>query len=81
MEFLVHKEAVFHHCGMIKTAVQTSGSARYHLSDATPGSVRFLLQWLYSQKITVQQLDGTLNLEREGHTGACTHEDLALVDL
>lgn len=82
-DFLVHREAVYNHCPFIKAAVQTSGSACYHLSNTTPGAVRFLLQWLYSQKITVRQLIGELEVDNEGDTGETEmeEEDSALIEL
>lgn len=82
IEFLVHKEVVYHHCAVVKDAVQTSGSARYQLPDTTPGAVRFLLQWLYSQKITVRQLNGELKVNREGNIDVddCEEEDFALIE-
>ncbi|TVY49272.1 hypothetical protein LCER1_G008549, partial [Lachnellula cervina] len=59
--FIVHKEIVCYHSPVLNAAFNSGfvegQTQTYKLDDVSEGVFKLLVQWLYSQKLTVQDLD------------------------
>lgn len=71
--FLVHKEVACHYSPVLAKA-----GDRYQLKQFSERAVRFLVQWLYSQQLVVEQLQRD---HAEIYTDSVKEEDSALVEL
>lgn len=83
VEFLVHKEVACYHSivfdGAFNGGFRETETLEYELDDTTPRAFQLLVQWLYSQRLELQQLrpnHKALKLSTEDRS-----ENMALVEL
>jgi hypothetical protein len=83
-KFFVHKEFACYHSPVLSAAFNSTflegQTQTYALEDTTEGAFRLLVQWLYSQKLTLLQLEDQHQFQ-EGKTKAEEGEDKNLAEL
>ncbi|KAK0100233.1 hypothetical protein ONS95_008197 [Cadophora gregata] len=86
-EFLIHKEIICHYSEVLATAFNSAfkegQTQTYRVEDTTERAFRLLMQWLYSQKLTLIQLQPDYCFdEAEGaETELEDSEDMSLVEV
>lgn len=81
-EFLIHKEVACHHSKVLEAAFRSQfveGSTQtYRLADTTEGAFKFMMQWMYSQKLNLLHHDPNHKVDINAH-GKDGNQDSNLV--
>ena len=79
--YLVHEEFARHHSPVLRAAFDSKfieGITKTYRLDTTERAVRLLVNWMYTEKLDVQQLGDN---PPANDTDAAAHEDFSLVEL